>query len=482
MASVLITGGTVTTASEQYVADVFVDDGVIVQIGANLEVAADQVVSAEGQYVIPGGIDVHTHLGETVFRTITADSWESGTVAAAFGGTTTVVDFARQEREGMSPIEAIEHRRRQAESQAVIDYGFHLMATNLSSQEYLEELAALPGEGVSSFKLLMAYPGTMMVDDLTIFRAMQVAADTGRDRHAARRERSRDPADHRSVQPSRARCRNTCTCTPIRTWLRARRRIAGSPWPRWPGRRSTSCICPAARRWWKWKRPRLAVRHVYAETCPQYLFAAYEDYENAGFEAAKYICSPPIRERANQDELWRGIETGALSVIATDHCTFRMNDDLDELAAAKADGPRRLPLHPQRRARRREPDAPDVRRRRRRRPLRHDALRRPQLHDAGQALRPLPAQRRSSVSARTPTSWSGTPTRTTRSKQQTHHMRVDYNLYEGMKVSGRPSTVISRGEIIVSGDQFLGQPGRGQYIRRSTPYVLNHPAERDGLT
>jgi len=125
VASILIAGGTVTTASEQYVADVFVDDGVIVQIGANLEVAADIVVSAEGQYVIPGGIDVHTHLGETVFRTITADSWESGTVAAAFGGTTTVVDFARQERDGMSPIEAIEHRRRQAEPQAVIDYGFH---------------------------------------------------------------------------------------------------------------------------------------------------------------------------------------------------------------------------------------------------------------------------------------------------------------------------------------------------------------------
>ena len=159
MASVLITGGIVTTASEQYVADVFLDDGVIVQIGANLQVAADTIVQAEGQYVIPGGIDVHTHLGETVFRTITADSWESGTVAAAFGGTTTVVDFARQEREGMSPIEAIEHRRRQAESQAVIDYGFHLMATNLDSQEYLEELAALPGEGVTSFKLLMGLSG-----------------------------------------------------------------------------------------------------------------------------------------------------------------------------------------------------------------------------------------------------------------------------------------------------------------------------------
>ena len=110
MPSILITGGTVVTASEQFAADVYLLDGLIAQIGTDLRVEADEVVAADGQYVIPGGIDVHTHLGEAVFNTLTADTWESGTVAAAFGGTTTVVDFARQEREGMSPLQAIERR------------------------------------------------------------------------------------------------------------------------------------------------------------------------------------------------------------------------------------------------------------------------------------------------------------------------------------------------------------------------------------
>ena len=144
MPSILITGGTVVTASEQFPADVYLRDGLIAQIGTDLRVEADEVVAADGQYVIPGGIDVHTHLGEEVFNTLTADTWESGTVAAAFGGTTTVVDFARQEREGMSPLQAIERRRGQAAPGAVIDYGFHLMATNLSSPGTLRSCAPCP--------------------------------------------------------------------------------------------------------------------------------------------------------------------------------------------------------------------------------------------------------------------------------------------------------------------------------------------------
>lgn len=473
MASVLITGGTVTTASEQYVADVFLDDGVIVQIGANLQVAADTVVQAEGQYVIPGGIDVHTHLGETVFRTITADSWESGTVAAAFGGTTTVVDFARQEREGMSPIEAIEHRRRQAESQAVIDYGFHLMATNLDSQEYLEELAALPGEGVTSFKLLMAYPGTMMVDDLTIFRAMQVAADTNaivtlhaENGHVIQQITDQFAAagrvqEHMHMHAHPHLVEGEATHRGI-----AMAEMAGSAvYIVHLSSRTALTEVEAAK---------ARGQAVYAETCPQYLFAAYEDYENAGFEAAKYICSPPIRERANQDELWRGIETGALSVIATDHCTFRMQDDLAELPPQKPMGKGDFRYIPN--------GVPGVENRMH------------LMYEGGVVEGRFDMMRFVDLNCTMPAKLFGLyprkgiiaigadadvvvwdPNADYTIEAATHHMRVDYNLYEGMKVSGRPSTVISRGEIIVSGEEFLGALGRGQYIRRSAPYVLDHP-------
>ena len=393
MPSILITGGTVVTASEQFPADVYLRDGLIAQIGTDLRVEADEVVAADGQYVIPGGIDVHTHLGEEVFNTLTADTWESGTVAAAFGGTTTVVDFARQEREGMSPLQAIERRRGQAAPGAVIDYGFHLMATNLSSPGYIEELRALPGEGVTSFKLLMAYPGTMMVDDLTIYHAMQVAAETGalvtlhaENGHVIQSltERFGDTgqvAEHMHMHAHPHLVEGEAVHRGIAL---AEMAGAGVYIVHLSSHTALTEVEAAKARG----------QAVWAETCPQYLFAAYEDYEDAGFEAAKYICSPPIRERANQEHLWRGLETGALSVLATDHCTFRMHDDLPDLPAAEADGPRRLPPHPQRRARHREPAAPALRRRRRGGALRHVPLRRSGLHDAGQAVRPLPAQGR----------------------------------------------------------------------------------------
>ncbi len=471
MTSILITGGTVTTASEQFVADVFLDDGVIVQIGADLEVAADVVVPAEGQYVIPGGIDVHTHLGETAFNTVTADSWESGTVAAAFGGTTTVVDFARQERQGMSPLEAIERRRQQAEPQAVIDYGFHLMATNLSSPQYLEELRALPGEGVTSFKLLMAYPDAMMVDDLTIFRAMQVAADTGaivtlhaENGHVIQQiteqfSREGKLQEHMHMHAHPHLVEGEATHRGI-----AMAEMAGSAVYIVHLSSHTALTEVEA--------AKARGQAVWAETCPQYLFAAYEDYENAGFEAAKYICSPPIRERANQDELWRGLETGALSVVATDHCTFRMHDDIAELPPQKPMGRGDFRYIPN--------GVPGVENRMH------------LMYEGGVLGGHFDMMRFVDLNCTMPAKLFGLypkkgiigvgadadivvwdPNANYTIEAATHHMRVDYNLYEGMTVSGRPSTVISRGEIIVSGDEFLGAPGRGQYLRRTTPYVLD---------
>ena len=471
MPSILITGGTVVTASEQFPADIYLRDGLIAQIGTDLRVEADEVVPADGQYVIPGGIDVHTHLGEEVFNTLTADTWESGTVAAAFGGTTTVVDFARQEREGMSPLQAIERRRGQAAPGAVIDYGFHLMATNLSSPGYIEELRALPGEGVTSFKLLMAYPGTMMVDDLTIYHAMQVAAETGalvtlhaENGHVIQSLTERfgedgNVAEHMHMHAHPHLVEGEAVHRGIAL---AEMAGAGVYIVHLSSHTALTEVEAAKARG----------QAVWAETCPQYLFAAYEDYENAGFEAAKYICSPPIRERANQEHLWRGLETGALSVVATDHCTFRMHDDLPDLPPQKPMGRgdfRRIPN-----------GVPGIENRLH------------LLYDGGvvagrfdmcrfvDLVSTMPAKlfglypRKGGIGVGADADivvWD--PDANYTIEASTHHMRVDYNLYEGMTVRGRPTTVISRGEIIVSGDEFRGAPGRGQYLRRTTPWVLS---------
>src|SRR5262245_38449694 len=176
--SLLIRGGRVVTAADDYVADVFVDDERISLIGLDLDVAADRVIDAAGKYVLPGCVDPHTHLDMPFGGTTTIDDVTSGQIAAAFGGTTCHVDFVIQPP-GSTFGAALEEWRGKAEGKQIIDMGYHMAVTDLREGGSLEELAGLPAQGVTSYKLFMAYKGALMVDDETLFRTMEVAAETG---------------------------------------------------------------------------------------------------------------------------------------------------------------------------------------------------------------------------------------------------------------------------------------------------------------
>ena len=320
--TLIIRNGTVVTASELYKADVRVRDGIISEIGRSLRtVEGEEEIDAGGNYVMPGGIDVHTHLELETFNSLSADNFQTGTVAAAFGGTTTIVDFAPH-LSGMTLYEAYQRRRAVADGNSFIDYSFHMMVKDLTSGGFTD-LKRLADEGVTSFKLLMTYPGTYMVDDSVLYAAMRFAAEEDclitvhaenghviqadtqllveqghtaeHFHHAAHRHYSEGEAAHRAIA--------------LAELVGARLYIVHLS--SWTALKEV-------------EQARARNLPVWAETCPQYLFTAYEDYQDLGYEAAKYVCSPPIRERANQEPLWGGLTNGSLSTVATDHCPFRM--------------------------------------------------------------------------------------------------------------------------------------------------------------
>ncbi|MBA2475925.1 MAG: dihydropyrimidinase, partial [Actinobacteria bacterium] len=319
--SVLIKGGRVITAADDYVGDVFVEDERISLIGESLDVEADRVIDAAGKYVLPGCIDPHTHLDMPFGGTVTADDFESGHVSAAFGGTTTHVDFCIQ-AQGQSFAEALETWHGKLAGKTLIDVGFHLAVTDLRSGGTLQELARVPDEGVTSYKLFMAYKGALMVDDETLFRTMQVAAETGAlvmvhaengdaidvlVKQALASGRS-EPRYHALTRPPELEGEATNRAIQLA-------RIAGSPLYVV----HVSCreaVEPIA-------RAREAGWNIWGETCTQY-FAIDSTYlDRPNFEGAKYVYTPPPRAKANQDVLWNAVRTDTLSAISTDHCAFR---------------------------------------------------------------------------------------------------------------------------------------------------------------
>jgi len=463
MTSLLIKGGRVITSCSDRLADVWVSGETVTCIGSDLDQSADRVIDATGKYVIPGGIDVHTHLSMRDEKTTTADSFASGTTAAAFGGTTTIIDFARQEHGSESPLAALERRLSEAHGQCLVDYGLHMVVTSVAGT-YASDLAALPGEGVTSFKMLMAYPGTVMVDDATIFTAMRVASRCGAlvMLHAENGHVVEALTKELALQGKLEEGRQISAHPHLVEGEAAQRGIALAEMA---GAAvyivhlsSYTALEPVQQAQTKGQR-------VWAETCPQYLFIASEDYESLGFEVAKFVCSPPIRERANQAHLWRGLASGAISVVATDHCSYRMRDDLPELGPQKSLGRgdfRKIPN-----------GVPGIENRMQ------------LMYEGGVVAGRFDMCRFIELVATAPAKLFGLfpkkgtidigsdadiviwdPNRTESISARTHHMRVDYNLYEGMVVHGSPSMVISRGEVIIEDGRLLGKVGRGSFLVR----------------
>ncbi|MGZ5494823.1 MAG: dihydropyrimidinase, partial [Thermoanaerobaculia bacterium] len=319
----VIRNGHVVTAADDYNADILIDGEQIAMIAKKIDVEADRVIDAKGRLVIPGGIDPHTHMELPFGGTSASDTFETGTRAAAFGGTTTIIDFAVQYK-GQALSEALDAWHKKAEGTTAIDYGFHLICTDLPDQR-LTEMKSCIDQGVSSFKLFMAYPGVFLVDDATIYKAMMTATEHGGliCMHAengvvidaivrrAIAEGRTAPKYHALTRPTKAEAEGVHRAIALAEIAEAPVYIV-----------HLSCDDSLQ----EVTRARDMGVPAYAETCPQYLFLDYSLYEKPGFEGAKYVMTPPLREKWNQEKLWRGLQMNDLQVVSTDHCPFCFKD------------------------------------------------------------------------------------------------------------------------------------------------------------
>lgn len=464
MTTVLIKHGRLITATDDYPADIFVDGDKIKWIGANLNIQADRVIDATGKYVIPGGIDCHTHMDLPVGSVSSSDDFETGTIAAAHGGTTTIIDFATQARDG-SMHAALDEWLAKAQGKAVIDYGMHMIVTNLPDT-LLPEMDALVREGVTSFKMFTAYPDRLLLDDGTIFKAMQRAGKNGG--FVMMHAENGSVIDY-LAQKFVAEGKTTPNYHPLsrphQTEADAAQRVillselAGVPV--YIVHVSSHLAMEAIR------AARDRGLPAFGETCPQYLWLAYEDYADGSFDGAKFVCSPPIRERANQEPLWRALATDDLQTVATDHCPFCFHEGYKGLPKHKELGRDNFKKIPN--------GVPGVENRMH------------LVYQGGVVQRGWSMNRFVQVTSTAAAKLFGLfprkgtlavgsdadivlwdPHRPYTIRAATHFMRVDYNPYEGVTVDGSPSLVIARGRVIFEGDTFLGQRGQGEYLKRGT--------------
>jgi dihydropyrimidinase len=461
---ILIRGGEVVTATDRYHADVLVDGETVSAIGKHLEVQADRTLDAKGMLVIPGGIDVHTHFELPFGGTFASDTFETGTIAALHGGTTTIIDFAVQ-GEGEPLQKGYEEWRRKADGKTAIDYGLHMIVRDLPEVR-LADMDELVREGVTSFKLFMAYPGVFMADDATIFRALKRTGENGGFicMHAenggvidelikkALAEGKTAPVYHALTRPPEAEGEATARAIALAE-------MAGVP--------VYIVHLSAAHALEKVREARDRGVPVYAETCPQYLFLSEDNYREPGFDGAKYVMSPPLRPKWHQDELWKGLAADDLQLVSTDHCPFCMKEGFQGLPTQKALGKDDFSKIPN--------GAPGV------------ETRMSLIFDGGVNGGRISANRFVELTSTAPAKLFGLfprkgtiavgsdadivlfdPKEKWKISAKNHHMRVDYNPYEGREVTGVAATVLSRGEVVIEGGKFLGKPGRGQFLKRGT--------------
>jgi dihydropyrimidinase len=465
MAKTLIKNGTVATASDLFKADVLIEGEKISLVGTDLGKLlngnVDRTVDASGKYVIPGGIDPHTHLDMPFGGTTSADDFETGTRAAAFGGTTSLVDFAIQPQKG-ALRQGLDDWHKKAEGKACVDYAFHMIMRDVNKDTLAEMDTLVKNEGVPSFKLFTAYPGVFFVDDAAIFRAMQKTGENGGliCMHAengpvidvlieqAIAKGNTAPKWHGLTRP--ARLEGEATNRVI-----ALAEVAGVPVyiVHLSAKEALAEVREARDR---------GVR-AFAETCPQYLFLSHDNYEEPDFEGAKYVMSPPLRFKGNEESLWQGIKQDDLALVATDHCPFCFKGE-----GQKELGRGNFSKIPN--------GAPGIETRMSLlwdggvRAGRIDINRFVQITSTGPAKIFGLYPRKGSVS---PGSDADVvvfdPDKEIRWSAKTHHMRVDYNPYEGRVTKGAPTHVFSRGELIVENDQWKGKSGHGKFIRRAGP-------------
>jgi dihydropyrimidinase len=450
----MIKGGTIVTATETTKADVVIEDEKVAAIGTGIPVQADIEIDATDRYVMPGGVDVHTHMDLPFGGSFCSDDFETGTIAAAFGGTTTIVDFAVQDygeglRQGLD-------RWFEKAKRATTDYGFHMIVREVNDQ-VLKEMDGLVGEGVTSFKLFMAYPGVFMLDDASIFKAMRQAADSGAliMMHAENGgpidvlvrqfldEGKTDPVNHGLTRPSVMEGEAVHRAFKLSE-------LAGAP--AYIVHLSSRDALNAVR------EARDRGQAAYAETCPQYLYLSIDDLGRPGFEGAKFVCSPPLRPADHQEDLWKGLQGNDLQIVSTDHAPFNYVGQKDMGKDDFSKIPNGLPSVEDRFT----------------------------LLFEGVAAGHIGLNRFVELVATTPAKMFGLyprkgtiapgsdadivvfdPTFEREISAATHHMNVDYSPYEGRKVRGLPEVVMQRGNVLVRDGRFHGRSGEGRFLPRS---------------
>jgi dihydropyrimidinase len=455
----LIERGTCVTASDTFQADLLIEDEKIAALGKDLGKVYDQIdkrIDALGKLVIPGGIDVHTHLDMPFGGTVSADDFESGTIAAAHGGTTTLVDFAIQPQGGGALMKGLADWHAKAEGKAAIDYGFHMIVREVNKSSLAEMDQLVKHEGVTSFKLFTAYPGVFYVDDASIFRALRKAGENGAliCMHA-----ENGPVIDVIIEEAKARGETA----PVWHALTRPPRLEGEASHRVLALAEVAKVplyivhLSAAEALEQVRMARDRGVRAYAETCPQYLFLDHRNYEEPNFEGSKYVMSPPLRMPGNEQSLWQGLRLDDLQVVSTDHCPFCMKEKrLGEGDFSKIPN-----------------GAPGVETRLY---LTYDGgvrTGRISLNRWVQLVSTAPARlfglwpRKGTLAVGADADvvvWD--PERRTTLGVKTMHMRVDYNPYEGRQVVGGPSQVLSRGRLIVDNDRFVGQKGHGRFLKR----------------
>jgi dihydropyrimidinase len=455
--SLLIKNGTVVTADKTFAADVLIEGQTIKDVRAGIPPdPAHEVLDATGMLLLPGGIDAHTHLDMPFGGTTSSDDFETGTRAAAIGGTTTIVDFAIQAR-GTKMRDALDTWWKKAEAKACIDYGLHMIVTDLPDAG-LEDMDDMVREGVASFKLFMAYPNVLMVDDATIFRALQQTSKNGAliCMHAengsvidvivrqALAEGKTAPIYHALTRPTVAEAEAVHRAIALAEMAHV---------PVYIVHLSSEDALNQVR------EARDRGLPAFAETCPQYLLLSIDNMNVPGFESAKFVFTPPLREKQNLPKLWDGLKTDHLQVVSTDHCPFCFEDQKalgkDDFTKIPNGGPgieNRLQL----------------------------------LHHHGVGAGKITINRFVEIVSTAPARIFGMypkkgaiaagsdadivvwdPNAPHLISAKTHHMRVDYSMFEGFQVTGNARQVFSRGELIVDRGQYIGRVGRGQYLRRA---------------
>jgi dihydropyrimidinase len=466
--STLIHGGLVLSATGRAPADILIEGESIAaladprgELAAAWKQQADTLVDATGKYVLPGGIDVHTHMELPFGGTFASDTFETGTIAAAWGGTTSIVDFAVQSK-GRSLLAGIESWHAKADGNCAVDYGFHAIISDVDDAS-LKEMDGAVEAGITSFKMFMAYPGVFYSTDGDILLAMQRAKANGAvimmhaengiaiDRLVAQAlaQGRTDPVQHGLTRPPELEGEATSRAIGLA-------KVTGAPLYIVHLTASQALDAVAA--------ARDTGQNVFAETCPQYLYLALEDMDRPGFEGAKFVASPPLRPREHIDALWRGLRTNDLAVVSTDHCPFCFKDQKELGRGDFSKIPNGMP----------------------------GVEHRMDLLFQGVAAGRITLERWVELTSTTPARMFGLygrkgviapgadadlvvydPHATQTISAASHHMNVDYSAYEGMELTGKVETVLSRGSMLIRDGAFHGRAGHGKFLSRGLSQYLN---------